>query len=80
MGVRHGEILIDDSMQLCYNKHAARKGGSERGDLWRLALPIKEVVHMSNSSLILFLLELIQKGTISSVTVTKGAVTIRIKK
>lgn len=34
---------------------------------------------MSNS-LILFLLELIQQGTLSSVTVTKNTVTVRIKK
>lgn len=32
------------------------------------------------SSLILFLLELIQEGAISSVTVSKDTVTVRIKK
>ena len=67
-------------MRICYNKRAVRKGGSERGDPWRLALPTKEeVIHMGNG-LILFLLEMIQKGAISSVTVSKGTVTIRIKK
>ena len=56
------------------------KGDSERGDPWRLALPTKEeVIHMGNG-LILFLLEMIQKGAIISVTVSKGTVTIRIKK
>lgn len=34
---------------------------------------------MSNG-LILFLLDLIQQGTVSSITVTKGTVTVRIKK
>lgn len=39
----------------------------------------KGVILMSNG-LILFLLEMIQQGTLSSVTVTKDTVTIRIKK
>ncbi len=33
-----------------------------------------------NNGLILFLLEMIRKGAISSVTVSKSTVTIRIKK
>ena len=65
---------------LCRKIKFLLRQGYDRGDLWRLALPTKEEVIFMNIEYILLLLRFIEQGKVSSITVTKSFVTIRIKK
>ena len=63
---------------LSYNVIPA-SAGVRQGDLWRLALPTKGGDFMS-IDYIMLLLALSGQVNVSSITVTKSSVTIRIKK
>ena len=82
---RYATALVDlgkrltDCRSFAIIKKPPEKDGGERGDLWRLALPEEEVIHMTKEA-IMILLDLVSQGAVTSVTVNQTSVIVRIKK